>query len=68
MKNNVAECVLIYPEEYVHLMDELNDARLLAITSERLIRFGPTSLLSLKTTSLVLTRQTSNNLKNGISS
>ena len=29
MKNNMAECVLLSPEEYVRLMDELNDARLL---------------------------------------
>ena len=27
MKNNSAECVLMSPEEYVHLMDEVNDAR-----------------------------------------
>ena len=30
IKNNVPECVLISPEEYVQLMDELSDARLLA--------------------------------------
>ena len=27
MKNNTAECVLLSPEEYVRLMDEVNDAR-----------------------------------------
>ena len=26
MKNNVAECVLLSPEEYVRLMDAVNDA------------------------------------------
>ena len=28
MKNNVAECVLLSPEEYVRLMDAVNDAKL----------------------------------------
>ena len=46
MKNNVAECVLISPDEYVRLMDELNDARLLAVASERMAHFDPTSLIS----------------------
>lgn len=31
MKNNVAECVLISPKEYVKLMDEINEAKLLTI-------------------------------------
>lgn len=35
MKNNSAECVLMSPEEYVRLMDEVNDARLLAEASAR---------------------------------
>ena len=46
MKNNTAECVLISPDEYVRLMDELNDARLLAIASERMAHFDPASLIS----------------------
>ena len=46
MKNNVAECVLISPEEYVRLMDELNEARLLAVASERMAHFDPVSLIS----------------------
>ena len=46
MKNNAAECVLISPDEYVRLMDELNDARLLAVASERMAHFDPTSLIS----------------------
>ncbi len=41
-----AECVLISPDEYVRLMDELNDARLLAVASERMAHFDPTSLIS----------------------
>ena len=46
MKNNAAECVLISPEEYTRLMDELNDARLLAIASERMATFDPDTLIS----------------------
>ena len=46
MKNNVAECVLISPEEYVRLMDEVNDARLLAVASERMAHFNPATLIS----------------------
>ncbi len=46
MKNNVAECVLISPDEYVRLMDELNDARLLAVASTRMAHFDPSTLIS----------------------
>lgn len=46
MKNNVAECVLISPEEYIRLMDEVNDARLLAVASERMAHFNPATLIS----------------------
>ena len=28
MKNNAPECVLLSPEEYINLLDEVNDARL----------------------------------------
>ncbi|MCD8365284.1 MAG: type II toxin-antitoxin system Phd/YefM family antitoxin [Clostridiales bacterium] len=46
MKNNAAECVLLSPEEYVSLMDEVNDARLLTIASERMANFNPDTLVS----------------------
>lgn len=46
MKNNAAECVLLSPEEYVSLMDEVNDARLLAVASERMTHFNPDTLVS----------------------
>lgn len=45
MKNNAAECVLLSPDEYVRLMDEVNDARLLAIASERMANIDPTTLI-----------------------
>ena len=46
MKNNSAECVLLSPEEYIKLMDEVNDARLLSIANERMQNFSPTNLIS----------------------
>lgn len=46
MKNNVAECVLLSPEEYVRLMDEVNDARLLAVATERMAHYDPSTLIS----------------------
>lgn len=46
MKNNTAECVLLSPEEYVNLMDEVNDARLLAIASERFSHYDPDQVIS----------------------
>lgn len=46
MKNNVPECVLISPEEYIKLIDELNDARLLAMANERMANFNPDYLIS----------------------
>lgn len=36
IKNNVPECVLISPDEYIELMDALNDAKLLAIAMQRM--------------------------------
>ena len=36
MKDNVAECVLMSPDEYVRLMDELDDARLMLLAAERM--------------------------------
>lgn len=45
MKNNTAECVLLSPDEYVRLMDEVNDARLLAIADDRMSNFDPSTLV-----------------------
>lgn len=46
MKNNTAECVLMSPEEYLRLMDEVNDARLLAMATERMTHFDAGTLIS----------------------
>ena len=48
MKNNAAECVLLSPDEYTELMDELNDARLFARAVERMAAYAPDSLISQK--------------------
>lgn len=43
MKNNTAECVLLAPDEYARLMDEVNEARLLALANQRMAKFDPES-------------------------
>ena len=49
MKNNTAECVLLSPEEYVSLMDEVNDARLTALAMKRLENITDSTLISAET-------------------
>ena len=46
MKNNAPECVLLSPEEYVQLMDAVNDAKLLTLAAERLDKFDPNAVVS----------------------
>ncbi|HAS78914.1 MAG TPA: hypothetical protein DCS38_04270 [Ruminococcus sp.] len=46
MKNNTPECVLLSPDEYVKLMDEINDARLLALAVKRMENFNPENTIS----------------------
>ena len=46
MKNNTAECVLISPEEYIRLLDELADAQLLAEANQRAAGMDKSKLLS----------------------
>ncbi|MDE6835243.1 MAG: type II toxin-antitoxin system Phd/YefM family antitoxin [Ruminococcus sp.] len=41
MKNNTPECVLLSPQEYIRLIEEINDARLLAVASERMKNYDP---------------------------
>ena len=48
MKNNIPECVLISPDEYVRLMDEVNDARLHALAVKRMENFNPNNTISEK--------------------
>ena len=46
IKNNAAECVLLSPTEYMDLMDEVNDARLLTLAAERMAHFYKSTLVS----------------------
>lgn len=46
IKNNTPECVLLSPDEYVKIMDELNDARLLALANERMNGFDSSSIMT----------------------
>ena len=46
MKNNSPECVLLSPEEYIRLLDEVNDARLLASATQRMSTFNPSTVVS----------------------
>lgn len=46
MKNNTPECVLLSPEEYIRLLDEANNARLLTAATERMSHFDPDTLIT----------------------
>ena len=46
MKNNEAEVVLLPPDQYVELMDLLNDYELLSLAAERLEHYDPSTLIS----------------------
>ena len=46
MKNNEAEVVLLPPDQYIELMDLLNDYELLTIAAERLEHYDPSTLIS----------------------
>lgn len=48
MKNNTAECVLLSPDEYIRLLDEVNDARLLTVATERMSHFNPATVIPQK--------------------
>ena len=50
MKNNIPECVLLSPEEYIRLLDEANDARLLATAAQRMSQFNPSTAIIRLTT------------------
>ncbi|MDO4280264.1 MAG: type II toxin-antitoxin system Phd/YefM family antitoxin [Peptococcaceae bacterium] len=46
MKNNQPECVLLSPEDYIQLLDDLNDAQLLALAAERTRHADPATFVS----------------------
>ena len=45
MKNNAPECVLLSPDEYVSLMDEVNDARLLTLAVKRIVKMQKSRMI-----------------------
>ena len=47
MKNNMPECVLLSPEEYVKLVDAANDAELFALAAGRLEKVDPAAFVSM---------------------
>ena len=46
MKNNVAECVLLSPEEYIAIIDELEDMYLMGEARSRMDNFNVDKLIS----------------------
>ena len=46
MKNDLPECVLMSPEDYVKMSDVYNDAKLLALAEERWKNFDRSRLIS----------------------
>ena len=46
MKNNTAECVLMSPEEYVEIMDAIEDAYLLELATSRMENFSSDETIS----------------------
>lgn len=48
MKNNKPECVLISPEDYIKMIDQINDAKLLMLASKRMEKVNPEEMLTQK--------------------
>ena len=46
MKNNTAEAVIIPPDEYVEVMNALNDYLLLTMAVERMEKYDPSAVIS----------------------
>lgn len=46
IKNNVPECVLLSPEEYINLIDQLEDAQDLIMALDRMSNFDPKNTIS----------------------
>ena len=46
MSDDVAECVLLAPEAYEQLMNDIEDARLLAVATERMNHYDPSELIT----------------------
>ncbi len=47
IKNNVPECVLLSPQDYLDLMEEVENARLLSLADRRLQNYEPAAASTL---------------------
>ena len=46
MKNNEPECVLLSPEDYIALIDQVNEVKLLLLANERMEKYNANKLVS----------------------
>lgn len=46
MKNNEPACVLLSPEDYITLIDQVNDAKLLLSANDRMVKYDVNKLVS----------------------
>ena len=46
MKNNSAECILLSPDEYLSILDEINKMKSVVIATERLEGINPNNLIT----------------------
>ena len=46
MKNNTAEVVILPPEEYLNIMEDLNDYLLLTMAVKRMENFNPANIIT----------------------
>ena len=45
IKNNVPECVLLSPDDYLKIMDELNDFQLYMLAGKRMENYNPSKAI-----------------------
>lgn len=48
LKNNAPECVLMSPEEYIKLMDELEDAKDIMLANKRMTSMNKDNIVSME--------------------
>ena len=46
MKNNIAEVVIVPPDEYIETMDDLNDYLLLTMAVKRMESYNPSNVIT----------------------
>lgn len=48
LKNNTPECVLMSPDEYIKLMDELEDAKDIMLANKRMANMNKNNIISME--------------------